>query len=154
MHYKTRKFSRLFHRAKMHLLALLGLFTDRNDRLSHHFIQFNKWNPRPRAVARFFCKGWGGGGVHYSECRSHEPCRGVWGYPLPEDFQIWRLRETIFSTCHEIWEVLNVYFSFVALMYLLSSDHLQDQDVVFIYMYQANSRFDNRFLIWKYQILI
>ena len=25
--------------------------------------------------------------------------RGVWGYPPPEDFQIWRLRNAIFSTC-------------------------------------------------------
>ena len=27
MHYKTRKFYRLFHGHEMHLLALLGLFT-------------------------------------------------------------------------------------------------------------------------------
>ena len=26
-----------------------------------------------------------------SECRRHEPCRGVWGYPPTEKFQIWRL---------------------------------------------------------------
>ena len=31
-----------------------------------------------------------------------EPCRGVWGYPPPQNFQIGRLRNVIFSTCHEI----------------------------------------------------
>ena len=31
-----------------------------------------------------------------------EPCRGVWGYPPLENFQIGRLRNVIFSTCHEI----------------------------------------------------
>ena len=31
-----------------------------------------------------------------------EPCRGVWGYPPPQNFQIGRLRNAIFSTCHEI----------------------------------------------------
>ena len=48
-----------------------------------------------RAVARFFVTG-----GHYRECRRHEPCRGgVWGYPPPENCQIWRLRNAIFSTC-------------------------------------------------------
>ena len=28
-------------------VALLGHFTDRNDRFFHHFIHFNKWNPYP-----------------------------------------------------------------------------------------------------------
>ena len=48
-----------------------------------------------------FCNG--GGGGHYCEFRRHEPCRGVWGYPPSENFQIWRLRNVIISTCHEIW---------------------------------------------------
>ena len=48
-----------------------------------------------RAVARFFVTG-----GHYRECRRHEPCRGgVWGYPPPENCQIWRLRNALFSTC-------------------------------------------------------
>ena len=51
-----------------------------------------------RAVARFFCNGgWG----HYRECRRHEPCMGVSGYTPPENFQVWSLRNSIFSTCHE-----------------------------------------------------
>ena len=31
-----------------------------------------------------------------------DSCRGVWGYPPPQNFQIGRLRNVIFSTCHEI----------------------------------------------------
>ena len=27
---------------------------------------------------------------------------GVWGYTPPENFQVWRLRNAIFSTCDEI----------------------------------------------------
>ena len=46
-----------------------------------------------RAVARLFVTG----GII-----ANEPCMGVWGYPPPENFQIWRLRNAIFSTCHEI----------------------------------------------------
>ena len=57
---------------------------------------------RGRAVASFFVAGVGGGGGHYRKCRRHKPCRGVCGYPPQEDFQIWRLWNTIFSTCHEI----------------------------------------------------
>ena len=51
----------------------------------------------PRAVGRFFVTG----GI-IAEWRRHEPCRGVWGYPPRENFQIWRLWNTIFNTCHEI----------------------------------------------------
>ena len=40
-------------------------------------------------------------GGHYRECQKQEPCRGVWGYPPPKSFQIWRLRNAIISTCHE-----------------------------------------------------
>ena len=62
---------------------------------------FQKWHKiflaLPRAVARFFCNG-----GYYRECGRHEPCRGVWGYPPPENFQIRRLQNAIFSTCHEI----------------------------------------------------
>ena len=39
----TRTFYRLCHSHKMHLLALLGLFTDRNDTFPHPFI--NQENP-------------------------------------------------------------------------------------------------------------
>ena len=42
INHKTRMFSRLFHSHKMHMLAHLGLFTDRNDRFSYHFIYFVK----------------------------------------------------------------------------------------------------------------
>ena len=38
INHKSTSFSRLFHSHKMHLLALLGLFTDRNDRFSYPFI--------------------------------------------------------------------------------------------------------------------
>ena len=39
---------------------------------------------------------------YYRECRRHEPFRGVWGYPPPENFQVRRLQNAICSTCHEI----------------------------------------------------
>ena len=45
--HKTRTFSRLFLSHKMHLLALLNLFTHRNDRFPHPFTCFNNWNPDP-----------------------------------------------------------------------------------------------------------
>ena len=35
--HKTRTFYRLFHNHKMHLLALLGLITDLNDRFSYPY---------------------------------------------------------------------------------------------------------------------
>ena len=38
IYHNTKTFSRLFHRHKMHLLALLGLFTDRNDKFPYSFI--------------------------------------------------------------------------------------------------------------------
>ena len=37
-----------------------------------------------------------------SRVQKHEACAGVWGYRPPENFQIWRLRNVIFSICHEI----------------------------------------------------
>ena len=37
---QSRKFSRLFDSHKMHLLALLGLFTDRNDSFRYPFTYF------------------------------------------------------------------------------------------------------------------
>ena len=37
-----------------------------------------------RTIATFFVMG---GGGRYRECRRHEPCRGVWGYPPPEIFK-------------------------------------------------------------------
>ena len=52
---------------------------------------------RYRAVSRFFVTV-----GHYRECRRYEPSRGVWGYSRPESFQIWRLRNSFFSTFHEI----------------------------------------------------
>ena len=47
INHKTRTFSRLFLSHKRHLLALLNLFTDRNDRFPYPFICFNNWNPDP-----------------------------------------------------------------------------------------------------------
>ena len=55
-----------------------------------------------RAIARFFLMGVGGGGGHYHECQRAEPFKGDWEYPPPGKFQIWRLQNAIFSTCHEI----------------------------------------------------
>ena len=52
-----------------------------------------------------FCNGWGvggGGKGHYLGCWKQEPWNGLWGYPPLENFQIWRLWNAIFSTCHEI----------------------------------------------------
>jgi len=40
-------FSRLFHSHKLHLLGLLGLYTDRDNRFPHPFKHFNKLNPYP-----------------------------------------------------------------------------------------------------------
>ena len=47
INHKTRTFSRLFHTHKTHLLALLGLSTDRQDKFPYSFIYFNKWDPFP-----------------------------------------------------------------------------------------------------------
>ena len=49
-----------------------------------------------RALASFLVTG---GNREY---RRHEACAGVWGYRPQENFQIWRLWNVIFSTCHEI----------------------------------------------------
>ena len=38
---KTRTFPRLFHKHRMHLLALLSLFTHGNDRFPYPFIYFD-----------------------------------------------------------------------------------------------------------------
>ena len=48
---------------------------------------------RIRALARFFLT---------EEGEPVASCRGVWGYPPPKNCQNWRLRNAIFSTCHEI----------------------------------------------------
>ena len=53
-------FSPLFRGHKMHLLALLGLFSDRNDVFRYPFIYFNYSNPQWR-IQTFR---WGGGGSH------------------------------------------------------------------------------------------
>ena len=45
INHKTRMFSRLFHSHKMHLLALLGLFTDQNDIFPYPSIYFVKSLP-------------------------------------------------------------------------------------------------------------
>ena len=50
-----------------------------------------------RAVARLFAMGRGGGALSRTSL-----VVGFWGYPPPANFQIWRLRNAIFSTCHEI----------------------------------------------------
>ena len=42
---KPERFLNFFYSHKMPLLVLLGLFTDRNDRISYPFIYFNWWNP-------------------------------------------------------------------------------------------------------------
>ena len=44
---QTRKFSRLLHSQKLHLLTLLifGLFKDQNDTFSYRFVFLNKGNP-------------------------------------------------------------------------------------------------------------
>ena len=47
-------------------------------------------------------RGGGGGGGGGAIIVSDDPCRGMWGYLPRENFQIWRLRNSIFSTCHEI----------------------------------------------------
>ena len=47
---KTRKLFGLFYSHKMHLLALLGLFTDQDDKISHPFINVTQWNPYPFLV--------------------------------------------------------------------------------------------------------
>ena len=38
---KTRTFPRIFHKHRMHLLALLSLFTHGNDRFPYPFIYFD-----------------------------------------------------------------------------------------------------------------
>ena len=63
--------------------------------VSRYGLHFLLWGAA-RAVAKFFVTG-----GHYLECRRHEPCKGVWRYPPPENFQIGSLQNTIFSTCHE-----------------------------------------------------
>ena len=45
--FKTMSFSWHSHSHKMNQLALLGLFTDQNDRFLYPLIYFNKWNPYP-----------------------------------------------------------------------------------------------------------
>ena len=47
INHNTRTFFRLFHNHKMHLLAPLGLFADRNDRFPFPFIYFNWWKFLP-----------------------------------------------------------------------------------------------------------
>ena len=48
INHKTRKFSRLFHSHKIHLLILLSIFTDRFDRFPFAFhILPDLWNPPP-----------------------------------------------------------------------------------------------------------
>ena len=55
----------------MHLLVILGLFTDRNDRFSYRFIYVNKGNPNPFIYLRAEkdtpfgrIQGEGAGGAH------------------------------------------------------------------------------------------
>ena len=53
---------------------------------------------REQGRNQIFCNG-----AHCLERRRHAPyCRRVSGCPPPENFQVWRLRNAIFSTCHEI----------------------------------------------------
>ena len=57
-----------------------------------------------RALARFFVMGGGGevGGIIESAYGKSLVGGSGGKYPPPENFQIWRLRNAIFSTCHEI----------------------------------------------------
>ena len=47
INHKTRTFSRLIHNHRMHRSALLGIFTDPDDRFPQPFIYFSQWNPFP-----------------------------------------------------------------------------------------------------------
>ena len=47
VNHKNRTFSRLFHSHKMHLLAFLGLFTERKDTFYHPLKHINWWNAFP-----------------------------------------------------------------------------------------------------------
>ena len=65
----------------MRLLALLGPFTDRNDRFFYPFICFKQWNPYPFFIKRY----------HF---RAEPPCsigRHYWEYPpginLPQELE-------------------------------------------------------------------
>ena len=44
----------------------------------------------------------GGGGGIIAGAEGMSLVGGVWGYPPPENCEIWRLRNAIFGTCHEI----------------------------------------------------
>ena len=59
---------------------------------------FNSYDT-PWAMARFFVTRRGGIIV---STENQDPCKGVRGYPPQENFQIWKLQNAIFSTCHEI----------------------------------------------------
>ena len=47
INHNTRSFSQHFHKYKMQLFVLFGLFTDRNERFLFPFIHLNWWNPYP-----------------------------------------------------------------------------------------------------------
>ena len=49
----------------------------------------------------------GGGGGIIASAKGMSLVGGVWGYPPPENCEIWRPRNAIFSTCHEIclWKI-------------------------------------------------
>ena len=53
-----RTFAWLFHSHKMHLLAVLGLFTNQNTYLPYTFIYFEKWNPCPLIYRYLIPRGW------------------------------------------------------------------------------------------------
>ena len=57
-----------------------------------------KWSAPEEDSLRVKNKPHFGVGEHYRK----EPCWGVWGDPPPENVQVWRLRNAILSTCHEI----------------------------------------------------
>ena len=55
-----------------------------------------------RVIARAFVTE-GGGRVGWGIFASAEGrSLGIWGYPSPENFQIWRLRNAFFTISHEI----------------------------------------------------
>ena len=47
INHNTRSFSQHFHKYKMQLFVLFGLFTDRNERFLFPFIHLTWWNPYP-----------------------------------------------------------------------------------------------------------
>ena len=83
-YHKTRTFLEPFLSHKLHLLALLGLFTDRNDRFPYPFIYFNKWFPHSFTYLKPEKRR---GGQVLNKCLCGEaPPRGATPYPYIYQF--------------------------------------------------------------------